>query len=147
MKRSTGNRTAGMHSLYAADPAAADRKLWGREADPVTRRGFLRGSGLAAMSAALGAAIPFARYLPGGLIPAALADTSEPFAIEGTGGLIVLNDRPLNAETPAHLLDDTVTPASRLFVRNNGIPPPASCARPAGSRCARIAAAAIPAAS
>ena len=37
-------------------------------------------------------------------------------------GLIVLNDRPVNAETPAHLLDDRVTPASRLFVRNNGVP-------------------------
>jgi DMSO/TMAO reductase YedYZ molybdopterin-dependent catalytic subunit len=31
--------------------------------------------------------------------------------------------RRINAETPAHLLDDMVTPASRLFVRNNGIPP------------------------
>ena len=38
-------------------------------------------------------------------------------------GLVLLNDRPLNAETPAHLLDDDVTPASRLFVRNNGEPP------------------------
>jgi DMSO/TMAO reductase YedYZ molybdopterin-dependent catalytic subunit len=36
---------------------------------------------------------------------------------------VVLNDRPVNAETPAHLLDDPVTPADRLFVRNNGIPP------------------------
>jgi DMSO/TMAO reductase YedYZ molybdopterin-dependent catalytic subunit len=29
----------------------------------------------------------------------------------------------VNAETPAHLLDDSITPADRLFVRNNGIPP------------------------
>ncbi|NNE38186.1 MAG: sulfite oxidase, partial [Gammaproteobacteria bacterium] len=36
---------------------------------------------------------------------------------------IVLNDRPINAETPAHLLDDEVTPGNRLFIRNNGIPP------------------------
>lgn len=36
---------------------------------------------------------------------------------------MVLNDRPVNAETPAYLLDDLVTPAQRLFVRNNGIPP------------------------
>lgn len=119
----TGRRTTGIHALYAADPDAADRRLWGREADPVTRRGFLRGGGLAAMSAALGAAIPFARYMPGGLIPAAFADTAAPFAIEGKDGLLVLNDRPLNMETPAHLLDDAVTPAARLFVRNNGIPP------------------------
>ena len=35
----------------------------------------------------------------------------------------ILNDKPINAETPAHLLDDPVTPAERMFVRNNGIPP------------------------
>ena len=75
------------------------------------------------MSAAVGAAIPFAQWMPGGLIPAALAQTAEQFSIPGKDGLRVLNDRPLNAETPAHLLDDAVTPAERLFVRNNGTPP------------------------
>jgi len=35
----------------------------------------------------------------------------------------VLNDRPLEAETPAYLLDDAVTPTARHFVRNLGIPP------------------------
>ncbi len=37
--------------------------------------------------------------------------------------LTVLNDRPINAETPAHLLDDDLTPNDLFFVRNNGIPP------------------------
>ncbi|NKB97625.1 MAG: molybdopterin-dependent oxidoreductase [Pseudomonadales bacterium] len=37
--------------------------------------------------------------------------------------LRLLNDRPINAETPAHLLDDATTPTKRLFVRNNGHPP------------------------
>ena len=37
--------------------------------------------------------------------------------------LVVLNDRPVNAETPAHLLDEAITSAERLFVRNNGVPP------------------------
>ena len=37
--------------------------------------------------------------------------------------LTLLNDRPINAETPPHLLDDAITPTSRHFVRNNGIPP------------------------
>ena len=113
----------GIHRLYAKDPAKADRMLWGRDVDPVSRRGFLRGSGLAAMSAAVGASIPFARFMPGGLIPAALAQSDEPFELPGKSGLTLLNDRPINAETPAHLLDDRVTPAARLFVRNNGIPP------------------------
>jgi DMSO/TMAO reductase YedYZ molybdopterin-dependent catalytic subunit len=76
------------------------------------------------MSALLGAEIVFSRYLPAGLIPAALAEEGGEFRIEGKHeGLVVLNDRPVNAETPAHLLDDRVTPADRLFVRNNGLPP------------------------
>ena len=116
-------RTRGLHELYTHDPLAADRLLWGRTSDPLSRRGFLKGSGLAAMSAAIGAAIPLAEFMPGGLIPAALAQTDTPFEIPGKEGLIVLNDRPLNAETPAHLLDDRVTPAKHLFVRNNGVPP------------------------
>lgn len=37
--------------------------------------------------------------------------------------LKVLNDRPVNAEAPAHLLDADYTSNDRFFVRNNGIPP------------------------
>jgi sulfite oxidase len=90
------------------------------------RRGFLGDTlgGVAKMSALLGAEIVFAKYLPRGLIPVALA--AEIDSIEGKDpGLVMLNDRPLNAETPPHLLDDAVTPASRLFIRNNGLPPAA----------------------
>jgi len=113
----------GIHELYNADPVAADEKLWGRRSDPITRRGFLTKGSLVAMSTAIGASIPFAHLMPEGFIPAALAQSDEPFQIPGKDGLIVLNDRPVNAETPAHLLDDRVTPANRLFVRNNGVPP------------------------
>ncbi len=122
----TGNekhRVVGIHELYAEDPIAADKLLWGRETEANSRRGFLKKSGLIAMSAALGGFIPFARYMPAGLIPAAFAAEPEPFIIEGKEGLRVLNDRPINAETPAHLLDDDFTPAKYFFVRNNGIPP------------------------
>jgi len=38
--------------------------------------------------------------------------------------LVVLDSEELNAETPAHLLDDDLTPLSRLFVRNTGLMPP-----------------------
>ena len=114
----------GIHELYRQDPEAAERALWGRRADPVSRRGFLHGAGLLAMGAALGASMRYWRHFPAGLIPAALAESEEPFRVPGKDpGLLVLNDRPINAETPAHLLDDEVTPAARLFVRNNGIPP------------------------
>ena len=117
------NKKRGIHELYSQDPEVADERLWGRKPDPLTRRGFLTKGSLVAMSTAVGASIPFAHLMPGGLIPAALAQSDQPFEIPGKDGLIVLNDRPVNAETPAHLLDDRVTPASRLFVRNNGIPP------------------------
>ncbi|MGE4294527.1 MAG: sulfite oxidase [Campylobacterales bacterium] len=115
----------GIHELYAEDPAQADKMLWDREVDPVTRRGFLKKSSLLAMTAVVGSHIPFADKMPGGLIPAALANTATPFAIPAgkDPGMIVLNDKPINAEMPAHLLDDDITPASRLFVRNNGLVP------------------------
>ena len=93
------------------------------ESDRLSRRGFLRGSALAAASAAVGASIPFAHLLPNGLMPVVMAQTNDAIQLPGKSGLIILNDRPINAETPAHLLDDPVTPASRLFVRNNGVPP------------------------
>ena len=72
-----------------------------------TRRTMLRGS-VATISAAL--------------CPIAAGQVPLP-AIPGKPGLKVLSERPINAETPAHLLDDAVTPAERMFVRNNGIPP------------------------
>ncbi len=37
--------------------------------------------------------------------------------------LNLLSDRPLNIETPAHLLNDSITPADKMFVRNNGTIP------------------------
>lgn len=113
----------GLHAAYGNDPIAADRQLFGRETPALTRRGFLRNSGLATLSAAVGASIPFARFMPAGLIPAAFAADNAPAMIPGKEGLIILNDRPLNAETPAHLLDDAVTPNRYMFVRNNGLPP------------------------
>ena len=125
------DKKRGIHELYNADPVAADEIVWGRKTDPVTRRGFLTRGGLVAMSAAVGASIPFAKFMPGGLIPAALAQTDQPFEIPGKESLIVLNDRPVNAETPAHLLDDRVTPGKYLFVRNNGQPPALSDIDPA----------------
>lgn len=68
-----------------------------------------------------------------GLTPVVFAQTAAPdwqpvggqtvAQLPGKEGLVLLNDRPINAETPAHLLDDRVTPTKYFFVRNNGIPP------------------------
>ena len=113
--------TRGLFALYREDADKADRLLFGRVTHP-DRRGFLKNAGLGAMAALVGGAIPFHRTMPTHFIPVALADAA---IIEGKDGLVVLNDRPLNAETPAHLLDDAITPTERHFIRNNGIPPAA----------------------
>ena len=113
-------KLADIFELYAEDPDRADRVVFGREPHN-DRRGFLRGAGLATMGAVLGAAIPFHRNMPSGFIPEAIA--ANPVKIAGKDGLTILNDRPVNAETPAHLLNDEVTPTARHFIRNNGIVP------------------------
>ena len=109
----------GLFEVYTEDPERADQLVFGRTADK-NRRGFMKGAGLAAMGAALGTAIPFGRYMPFGFIPAALAQSD---ILAGKNGLTLLNDRPVNAETPPHLLDDDITPIVRHFIRNNGVPP------------------------
>jgi len=109
-----------LFEIFARDPERSDKLVFGRIPYP-DRRGFLKGAGLATMGALVGAVIPFHRNMPSGFIPEAMAATG--MEIKGKQGLTILNDRPVNAETPAHLLDDDVTPTARHFVRNNGVPP------------------------
>jgi len=111
---------ADLMQRYEDDPERADLEVFGRETGK-DRRGFLKGAGLATMGALIGTAIPFHRNMPSGFIPEALAQSA--MAIDGKDGLTVLNDRPVNAETPPHLLNDDVTPTARHFIRNNGVPP------------------------
>jgi sulfite oxidase len=126
-----------IEELYAQDPERADAEAFGRKTG-LDRRGFLGGAGLAAMGAAVGGAIPFAANMPGGMIPAALAQSApqspvtSPAAPKGpqylkypgkSDKLVLLGDRPLVAETPEHLLDDDSTPLDKFFVRNNGTIP------------------------
>ncbi|MEZ5786584.1 MAG: sulfite oxidase [Xanthobacteraceae bacterium] len=118
MAQNHSGQERGLFELYFDDPERADAVLFGRRSGG-SRRGFLRNLGLSTMGAAIGAAIPFHRNMPDGFIPLALAE-EEALVLTGKDGLTVLGDRPINAETPAHLLDDDVTPTSRHFVRNNG---------------------------
>ena len=67
-----GQTERSIDELYQDDPERADAVVFGREPD-VSRRGFLGGSGLVAMGAAVGGGITLAASMPGGLIPAALA--------------------------------------------------------------------------
>lgn len=98
---------------------------------PVTRRAFIKNSALCAMSAAIGAHIPFGRFFPEGLFPVALAQAPSLQAYGKSPALLVLGDKPFVCETPAHLLDHDVTPVEYLFIRNNGLPPPKESIDPA----------------
>ncbi len=51
------------------------------------------------------------------------AFSTEELPKEKHKDLVLLGDRPLNIETPAHLLNDNITPANKMFVRNNGLLP------------------------
>lgn len=87
------------------------------------RRAWLAKAGAAAAWRALGMVVPHARWIPAGLLPVVAEAGNEALTAIGKPELRLLNDRPLNAETPAHLLDDAVTPVPRHFVRNNGVMP------------------------
>jgi len=113
------DNTTDLLSSSAEAPETEELTVVGRNIR-ANRRGFLRGAGLATVSAAVGMAIPFHRNIPQGFIPAAMAQDN---VLMGKDGLTLLNDRPLNAETPPELLDDAITPTNRHFIRNNGIPP------------------------
>lgn len=80
-----------------------------------TRRDFVRQFGLI-----LGAPLVYGEFFPEGLLPIGLE--GDPLAGKHKE-LIQLSDRPWNIETPAHLLDDLITPADKMFVRNNGTVP------------------------
>ena len=61
--------------------------------------------------------------IPMNVVPLYANDTLKIDNIHKKNDLTILNDRPINAETPPHLLDDPITPTNRHFVRNNGIMP------------------------
>lgn len=133
-----------VEELYQDDPERADAVVFGRRTD-VSRRGFLNGAGLSAMTAAVGGTIVYGASMPGGLVPAAFAQDTKPAAPPPEAAksapspaprgpqylmfpgkhdkLVVLGDKPLVAETPERLLDDETTPTSKFFIRNNGQTP------------------------
>lgn len=88
------------------------------------RRDFVKKSIIFSVAAYVGMPVVYAKNYPDGLIPAGILDGTLPPRLTGKSELLkVLNDRPINAETPAHLLDAPLTPNDLFFVRNNGIPP------------------------
>ncbi len=86
------------------------------------RRTFIKQSLQASLLASIGANVVFSKYLPEGINLLGLDHETKSFP--GKSDLLtVLNDRPINIETPAHLLNDKLTPNNLFFVRNNGLPP------------------------
>ena len=83
------------------------------------RRNFLQKSMLG-IAAVLGSEIVFAKNIPKGLNFLGAKDFLEVLPEGKHKEMVLLNDRPLNIEAPAHLLDDEITPADKMFVRNNG---------------------------
>jgi len=83
------------------------------------RRSFLQKSMLG-IAAVLGSEIVFAKNIPKGLNFLGAKDFLEVLPEGKHKEMVLLNDRPLNIEAPAHLLDDEITPADKMFVRNNG---------------------------
>lgn len=126
-----GKTERSVQELYRDDPERGDAVAFGR-------RGALKGTALAAMGAAVGGAIPFAGNMSSGTLPALFARPAaaqgagqQPvLRMEGKGQLILLQERPLVAETPEHLLDEAVTSYANHFIRNNGQVPEVGTADP-----------------
>jgi len=85
------------------------------------RREFISKSSLVTFAALLGTDIVFGKVMPKGIVPELIQNPVKQFPLpDKHPELIILNDKPWNVETPVHLLDDRVTPADKMFIRNNG---------------------------
>ncbi|MGY0577756.1 MAG: sulfite oxidase [Paraglaciecola chathamensis] len=116
---SNDSNTESVSNVSLSDAASSSLAHEASASRGLSRRRFILGLGAFA-----GAQSLLAPILPSGMISSAFAQTNSPSTIVGkSAGLVVLNDRPINAETPAHMLDDKITKAENMFVRNNGIPP------------------------
>lgn len=87
------------------------------------RRTFLRQSLWSSLGLMLGTPVVFAARMPKGYQALGWQLSKWEPLPEKDPRLTVLNDRPINAETPPHLLQQALTPNARFFVRNNGLPP------------------------
>lgn len=89
---------------------------------PFNRRKFIKNAGLGSLAAWIGMESVYP--IPDGYLPLALSQNQDPQKLFGKHKeMRVLNDQPWNIEAQAHLLDEAITPAEKMFVRNNGIIP------------------------
>ena len=84
------------------------------------RRKFIKKAALASLVTLVGTEIVFGNNMLADYQPLALQDPN-PFKLFSLDNeMVVLNDKPWNIEAKAHLLDDKITPNSKMFIRNNG---------------------------
>ena len=84
------------------------------------RRNFIKKATLSSFAAIIGVDIVFGANIIEGYTPLALQE-SDPFKLfKLDEEMVVLNNKPWNIEATAHLLDDNITPNSKMFIRNNG---------------------------
>lgn len=89
----------------------------------MNRRNFISSSVLSSLTMAIGSTVVYGNMIPKGYTPLAMQDP-DPFKLFNISDqMTILNDRPWNIESKAHLLNDKVTPNQYMFIRNNGIIP------------------------
>lgn len=87
------------------------------------RRSFIKKAGYGTLATVAGVPVVFASSIPEGYEILAFQDP-DPFKLfDLDNSMVVLNNRPYNIEAQAHLLDDKITPNSKMFIRNNGLIP------------------------
>ena len=87
------------------------------------RREFVSAAALSSFAALIGTKLVYGANMLEGYTPLALQEP-DPFQLFNKNKeMIVLNYKPWNVEAQAHLLDDKITPAANMFIRNNGLVP------------------------
>ncbi|MEP5614237.1 MAG: sulfite oxidase [Cyclobacteriaceae bacterium] len=87
------------------------------------RRSFVKKTTLSSIAGFIGVPIVFGSKMPENYLPVALQETDPYKLFSLNQEMVVLNDRPWNIEAKAHLLDEKITSAENMFIRNNGIIP------------------------
>ena len=83
----------------------------------INRRKFIKTGSLATISIALGMDIVYAHKLPKGMELIICQTIDQSVLPNKHREMVVLNDRPINAEAPAHLLDEDITSGDRFFCK------------------------------
>ena len=84
------------------------------------RRNFIKKATLTSFATIIGTEIVFGKNIIAGYQPLGVQEP-DPFKLfQLDDEMVVLNNKPWNIEAKAHLLDDKITPNSKMFIRNNG---------------------------